>query len=289
MFTKADLDEYLAEIRNQVCANCVERPPGGPPCEPLGKMCGVEQNLPDLINVIHGVHSGSIESFWECKRRQVCDLCSFQHSRYCPCPVDYLLVLVLEAVEAVDARCKLRQKGRQPLPGLGVCDETEVREIRRTFEEVAGTWTGCDWPTRFFKSALDLNGCTAAEARKKVAESKDGVHAADWQAAAEWLAKIEQIAREAEEHAARALRAASDGAWLVALDQARLAWMNEYATGRMVWRGFPMSWQRLYLAVEAAVANHSNATQTEQAAISPATQADGDDPSCQCEVNEVTQ
>ena len=43
--TLIERGEYLAEIRKQVCSRCVERPPGGPPCAPLGKQCGVEMHL----------------------------------------------------------------------------------------------------------------------------------------------------------------------------------------------------------------------------------------------------
>ena len=42
MITETELDEYQDEIRNVVCSRCVERPPGGPPCAPLGKECGIE-------------------------------------------------------------------------------------------------------------------------------------------------------------------------------------------------------------------------------------------------------
>jgi hypothetical protein len=46
MCAGVDLDEYKSEIREQVCARCIHRPPGGPPCEPLGKRCGIELDLP---------------------------------------------------------------------------------------------------------------------------------------------------------------------------------------------------------------------------------------------------
>jgi hypothetical protein len=42
MLTGQDLAEYLGEIREQVCSRCPERPPGGTPCAPLGKDCGIE-------------------------------------------------------------------------------------------------------------------------------------------------------------------------------------------------------------------------------------------------------
>jgi len=49
--------EYLEEIREQVCSPCVEKPPGGPPCEPLGKLCGIELHLTELIDSIHQIPS----------------------------------------------------------------------------------------------------------------------------------------------------------------------------------------------------------------------------------------
>jgi hypothetical protein len=51
---QAELAEYLAEIRASVCSRCVERPPGGPPCKPLGNDCGVEMHLAELIDSIPG-------------------------------------------------------------------------------------------------------------------------------------------------------------------------------------------------------------------------------------------
>jgi len=57
MVGEAKLNEYLTEIREQVCSRCVERPPGGPPCAPLGKVCGVELHLPKIIDAIHEVRS----------------------------------------------------------------------------------------------------------------------------------------------------------------------------------------------------------------------------------------
>jgi hypothetical protein len=108
MATEAELQEYLGEIREQVCSRCVERPPGGPPCAPLGKRCGVEMHLPELVDAIHGVNSPSIEAYLRNNRHQVCEHCVFLHSSICPCPMDYLAVLVVQAVETVDQR-KARQ------------------------------------------------------------------------------------------------------------------------------------------------------------------------------------
>jgi hypothetical protein len=112
MIAEAELAEYLAEIREQVCSRCVERPPGGPPCAPLGKECGIEMHLPELIDAIHLVKSGLIETYLSKNRQQVCDHCTRQHSDTCPCPMDYLAVLLVEAVEAVDRRRAEKQGTR---------------------------------------------------------------------------------------------------------------------------------------------------------------------------------
>ncbi len=104
MVTAAELSEYLDEIRQQVCTRCVERPPGGPPCEPLGKQCGVEMHLPALIDAIHGVSSDSIVPYLDRNRQVICARCPRRHASDCPCPMDYLAVLLVQAVETVDAR-----------------------------------------------------------------------------------------------------------------------------------------------------------------------------------------
>jgi hypothetical protein len=104
MATAAELTEYLDEIRTQVCTHCVERPPGGPPCAPLGKQCGIEMHLPALIDAIHGVNSASIVPYLDNNRRTICEHCTRLHASDCPCPMDYLAVLLVQAVETVDAR-----------------------------------------------------------------------------------------------------------------------------------------------------------------------------------------
>jgi len=104
MITQAELAEYRDEIRQNVCSRCVERPEEGPPCEPLGKMCGVELHLPEIIESIHGVHSNRIQSYLNHNREEICEKCAFLHSSFCPCPMDYLAVLLVQAVETVDER-----------------------------------------------------------------------------------------------------------------------------------------------------------------------------------------
>ena len=106
MLPEIELAEYLEEIRQQVCSRCVERPPGGPPCAPLGKACGVELHFPQLIEAIHAVRSGLIEPYLKNNRQTICEHCAALHGSSCPCPMDYLSVLLVEAVETVDRRFK---------------------------------------------------------------------------------------------------------------------------------------------------------------------------------------
>jgi hypothetical protein len=101
--------EYLAEIRDHVCSRCVERPEGGPPCAPLGKICGIELHLPELIESVRGVQSHRLDPYLERNRAGICSHCAFLHSAICPCPMDYLAALVVEAIEAVDERRRERE------------------------------------------------------------------------------------------------------------------------------------------------------------------------------------
>jgi hypothetical protein len=104
MVTEMELTEYMDEIREQVCSHCVERPPNGPPCAPLGKQCGIEMHLPQIIDAIHGVRSNLIAPYLEKNRAAICEACMFHHSSACPCSMDYLAVLLVQAVETVDMR-----------------------------------------------------------------------------------------------------------------------------------------------------------------------------------------
>jgi len=101
---EAGLDEYLAEIREHVCSRCIEKPPGGPPCGPAGKKCGVELHLAKLIDSIQDVESPLMAPYLEHNRRDICANCALLHSSICPCPMDYLSLLLVQAVETVDHR-----------------------------------------------------------------------------------------------------------------------------------------------------------------------------------------
>jgi hypothetical protein len=104
MYENTDLAEYMAEIRQRVCSHCIERPHGGPPCLPQGKRCGVEVNLRELVDSVHQGHSQWIDPYIERFHQGVCAHCINRETPQCPCALDYLLELAVEAIEEVDAR-----------------------------------------------------------------------------------------------------------------------------------------------------------------------------------------
>jgi hypothetical protein len=165
MLAEADVRDYLDEIRKETCSRCVERPRGGPRCAPLGKQCGVQMHRRQLVDALHEAHSELIDPPLDNNRRKACRDCAFLGSDCCPCPMNCLVALVVQAVESVD-KCRARQeKGKKLAAGLPGEDRPDPAEVTRVYQRAAGTWTRCDWPTSFGGSGLDLNGWTPARAR----------------------------------------------------------------------------------------------------------------------------
>ena len=104
MNTDRMLAEYLQEIRSEVCDHCVERPADGPPCGPLGKHCGIEEHLDELVEEAHLIHSSAINPYLEEFHRRTCAVCERRDTEECPCPLDYLHVLAVQAIDQVDFR-----------------------------------------------------------------------------------------------------------------------------------------------------------------------------------------
>ena len=104
MYSQAALDEYLAEIREHVCSHCIDRPPSAPPCGPRGKRCGIELHLAEIVQVAHAARSRAIDPYIDRFHCDVCAHCATRETSQCPCPLDPLLLLAIEAIEAVDER-----------------------------------------------------------------------------------------------------------------------------------------------------------------------------------------
>jgi len=104
MYTQQELDAYMAEIRAEVCSRCIERPPGAPPCGPRGKRCGIELHLAEIVEVAHATRNRAMDPYVEKFHDEVCSHCSNRDTSQCPCPLDPLLQLAIEAIERVDER-----------------------------------------------------------------------------------------------------------------------------------------------------------------------------------------
>jgi hypothetical protein len=98
------LAEYMREIRSEVCGHCVERPADGPPCGPLGKHCGIEAHLDKLVEEVHMIRSARIDPYLDELHRRTCAVCESRDTEECPCPLDYLHVLAVWAIDQVDGR-----------------------------------------------------------------------------------------------------------------------------------------------------------------------------------------
>src|SRR5262245_57448687 len=66
-------------------------------------------DLPQLIDAIHEVKSGSIRPYLDHNHETICKSCVLLNTEVCPCPLHYLAVLTVEAVETVDERHRLNR------------------------------------------------------------------------------------------------------------------------------------------------------------------------------------
>jgi hypothetical protein len=103
MVAQIYLNEYADALRAGVCSHCIERLPNGPPCGPLGKGCGIELHLAELVTMCHNTDSRLIDPYIELLHEAICPTCALRHSDDCPCPLDYLLQLAIEAIESTEA------------------------------------------------------------------------------------------------------------------------------------------------------------------------------------------
>ncbi len=104
MLTTAEREEYLAELRSQVCSRCIQREPGCPPCAPNNQPCGIEQHLPELVEICRTTNSIQMADYLDKLHELICPDCAYKDTDACPCPLDYLLELAVQAVETVERR-----------------------------------------------------------------------------------------------------------------------------------------------------------------------------------------
>jgi hypothetical protein len=142
MLSRAQYAEFLAEIREQVCEHCPQRVSGQPPYRPQCRACGVELQLPQLVNSIREA-GDRLSEFDPCPdRQQVCAQCVCLDRAGCPCPAGLLSQMVVRAVLAVEERVRQRNLVRRRLepPPRRV----SVAALIEAYEAATGTCVGCD-------------------------------------------------------------------------------------------------------------------------------------------------
>jgi hypothetical protein len=101
MIIQSELGEYQDALREHVCSRCIERRPGAPPCGPFGKECGIERHVRELVEICRKTNSALMDPYIEQLHDIVCANCESKDTSSCPCPLDYLMLLAVEAVEKV--------------------------------------------------------------------------------------------------------------------------------------------------------------------------------------------
>lgn len=125
-----------------------------------------------------------------------------------------------------------------------------ARAIRSAYRNAAAIWNGCDWPTQWGRSRLNLQGMSSSQATI-LARATAGTERANWRLAANWLRQVEETAREARKEAEQAVELTESGQFESALVHARRAVALE-ATCRppVVWRLFADSVESAILALD---------------------------------------
>lgn len=104
MATENEYQPYLDELRASVCSHCIERQPGNPPCSEHGWPCGIELHIPEMVETCRQTDSSLIDPYIQQLHDKICANCQFNGGLTCPCPLDYLLELAVEAIERVESR-----------------------------------------------------------------------------------------------------------------------------------------------------------------------------------------
>ena len=108
-----EFDEHVAALRAEVCSHCIERAPGSPPCGISGKGCGIEEHVPKLAAICRSTDSALMDPYIEKLHEEICAQCKYRDTPSCPCPLNYLLQLAVEAVEKVERRRAARLNARE--------------------------------------------------------------------------------------------------------------------------------------------------------------------------------
>jgi hypothetical protein len=144
MLPRAQYAEHLAEVRERVCTRCPHRSPDGPPYCRECHGCGVELQLPAIVESIRDA-GGELSEFDESPARSlVCARCHCLEGGCCPCPAAPLSPLLVRAVLAVEERREQRERLRRLVGRLSRHERCFVGELTQAYEAATETCLGCD-------------------------------------------------------------------------------------------------------------------------------------------------
>jgi len=135
--------EYMTEARAEVCGRCPQRTADQFPFGAECWRCGIELQLPELVDAIHAAETG-LPAGPAPDQHKVCARCLHLRSARCPCAVEALTDVLVRAVRAVDARREQRCAMRRVLRRQPRKQRFSIRPIIQAYEEATGTCVCCD-------------------------------------------------------------------------------------------------------------------------------------------------
>jgi hypothetical protein len=138
MRTWARYREYLTAIRAEVCTRCPERTSDEFPFGPACWQCGVEVELPELVDSINDAEENPADLDSDSDRPRLCAQCAHRADPRCPCPVRALSPLLVRTVKAVDARRVHRALFKRLLRRQPRRERVPIREMVQAYEEATG-------------------------------------------------------------------------------------------------------------------------------------------------------
>ncbi|MCG3179199.1 MAG: hypothetical protein BIFFINMI_01532 [Phycisphaerae bacterium] len=103
---------YLRAIQARVCRNCVDLMADGT-CGVHDRVCPVERNLKQILQVVNRVKSDSVEPYLLLLRREVCANCEHEDMagectlrNEAGCALDRYFVLIIDAIEEVRSQIR---------------------------------------------------------------------------------------------------------------------------------------------------------------------------------------
>jgi hypothetical protein len=134
--------EYLAEAREQVCGHCPERAPDRPPLGRRCRHCGVQLQLPRLVEAIQ---AADLAEYGPAPGRDVvCARCVHLDCPTCPCPAGEQTGWVVRAVKDVDARREQRSLLQRRFGPHPAAARAPIGALIRAYEAATGTGVYCD-------------------------------------------------------------------------------------------------------------------------------------------------